>query len=189
MRKTFPTIHDVAGHLGLSISTVSFVINGRADQQRISSQTVQRVNNYIQEIGYVPDRCAQSFRTKRTGIIGLLVNDVSEISTISLVKQLEQIAFAAGFKLIIQQLDEEKKIRNILHTLQDNQIEGYLLMLSNKIPDEYLKRIERYQLPIIFFSLDTAKNSYPYVDQFVFSEVNTEMVSALFTRLKDRLTK
>lgn len=188
MRKLVPTIHDVAAHLGLSISTISFVINGRANQQRISSQTVQRVNHYIQEIGYVPDRCAQSFRTKRTGIIGLLVADIAEIPTVNLVKQLEPIAFAAGFKLIIQQLDEEKKTRTILHALQDKQIEGYLLMLSNKIPDEYFKRIAHYQLPIIFFSLGATKTSYPCIDQFVLSEVNTATVNTLFARLKDKLS-
>lgn len=187
MRKTFPTIYDVADHLGLSISTVSFVINGRANKQRISASTIQRVNSYIKEIGYVPDSCARSFRTKRTGLIGLLVEDLSEQSIIHLMKALEQIAFKEGFKLIIQQLDEEWKAHAILNTLQDHQAEGYLIMLSSKISEVQLKKINNYQIPIIFFSLDSAKTNYRWTNPFFLNQVNVEKINELFIRLKKQI--
>jgi len=189
INKSFPTIHDVANHLGLSISTVSFVINGRADQQRISARTIQRVNNYIKEIGYVPDRCAQSFRTKRTGIIGLLVEDLSDRTTAVFAKQLEQIAFHDGFKMIIQQLSGTDKVNKVIESLHDNQIEAYLVMVNDRISLAVLNKIKSVPMPIIFFSLGLTKTYYPDMNPIRMTQIDVAGVRQLFKELKGRLQK
>lgn len=181
------TIHDVANHLGLSTSTVSFVINGRASQQRISPNTVQRVNSYIEETGYVPDKRAQSFRTKKTGIIGLIVEDLSEKYTSAFLKQLEQIAFCEDFKIIVQQLGDHKKAEKILNSLYSKQIEGYLIMMSNKITDKYFKKIDWNNIPVIFFSFGNRKRQAQRNDQFNITKVNARKVKELFVKLQSNL--
>jgi|GEM_PF-3781998 len=189
MNKSYPTIRDVASHLGLSISTVSFVINDKANQQRISAHTIARVKNYIEEIGYVPDHCAQSFRTKRTGIIGLLVEDLADLPTITFAKQLEHIAFKEGFKVIIQQLNEKEKVVKIVNSLYDNQIEAYLILFSNKLSAESLTRIKAAPMPIIFFSLGSTKARNPAINQVIIHEVRPDKVKHLFIELKSCLAK
>ncbi|QNL49915.1 LacI family DNA-binding transcriptional regulator [Olivibacter sp. SDN3] len=185
-----PSIHDVANHLGLSISTVSFVINGKANQHRISTHTVKRVNDYIQKIGFMPDKRAQSFRTKKTGIIGLLVEDFIDYTTIAVMKELETICFRYGYKIVVQQLDSSDKAVHILNSLHDRQIEGYLIMLSQKIPKLYLNRQQRYPIPVIFFTFNKdSKNDLDSSDdkQISLAVVDALSINNMFNRLKEML--
>lgn len=189
MNKSHPTIHDVANHLGLSISTVSFVINDKANKQRISAPTIARVKNYIEEIGFVPDHCAQSFRTKRTGIIGLLVEDLADLQTITFAKQLEQIAFKEGFKIIIQQLNEKEKVIKIINSLYDKQVEAYLILLSKQLSAESLEKINAAPVPVVFFSLGNTEVYDSSVRQTMMHEVHPDKVKHLFSELKNCLAK
>ena len=72
-----PTQVDVAKRAGVSRSTVSYVINGKADTiLAISEETRQRVLDAVEELGYVPDARAQSFRSGNTYTIGLIIPDM-----------------------------------------------------------------------------------------------------------------
>ncbi|WP_448635667.1 LacI family DNA-binding transcriptional regulator [Pedobacter panaciterrae] len=64
--------------MGISISTVSFVVNGKAKEKRISEPLTKKVLELVEELGYKPDALAKSFRTGKTNIIGFLVDDISE---------------------------------------------------------------------------------------------------------------
>lgn len=68
------TIHDVALAAGVSVSTVSLVLNGKG---RISTATGERVNAAIEELGFVRNRQASALRGGQSGVIGLIVRDLS----------------------------------------------------------------------------------------------------------------
>lgn len=68
------TINDVAHAAGVSVSTVSLVLSGKG---RISSATGERVNQAIEQLGFVRNRQAASLRGGQTGVIGLIVADLS----------------------------------------------------------------------------------------------------------------
>ena len=69
------TIQDVARHAGVSISTVSNVLNGRADRMR--KQTLARVEAAIEVLGFTPNRAARQLKTGRTSMLGLLVPSIA----------------------------------------------------------------------------------------------------------------
>lgn len=69
------TIQDVARHAGVSISTVSNVLNGRADRMR--KQTLARVEAVIQALDFRPNRAARQLKTGRTAMLGLLVPSIA----------------------------------------------------------------------------------------------------------------
>ncbi len=69
------TIQDVARHAGVSISTVSNVLNGRADRMR--RQTLDRVEAAIQALGFRPNQAARQLKTGRTSMLGLLVPSIA----------------------------------------------------------------------------------------------------------------
>ncbi len=73
-KKRNPTMTDVARLAGVSQTTVSFVINGNPD---IPDDTKERVLAAISEIGYHPNRVAQSLRTNRSGIIGFVTDEIA----------------------------------------------------------------------------------------------------------------
>jgi LacI family transcriptional regulator of maltose regulon len=68
------TIHDVALAAGVSVSTVSLVLSGKG---RISSATGERVNAAIEQLGFVRNRQASVLRGGQSGVIGLIVRDLS----------------------------------------------------------------------------------------------------------------
>lgn len=72
-----PTIHDVAAAAGVSVATVSKAVNGRYG---IASDTVARVLKVVQELGYESSLVASSMRSRRTGVIGVLVSDFEPFS-------------------------------------------------------------------------------------------------------------
>ncbi|PKH26583.1 Mal regulon transcriptional regulator MalI [Enterobacterales bacterium CwR94] len=69
------TINDVAESAGVSVTTVSLVLSGKG---RISSDTAQRVNQAIEHLGYVRNRSAASLRSRESGVIGVVVRDLTD---------------------------------------------------------------------------------------------------------------
>lgn len=71
------TLSDVARLAGVSGTTVSYILNGRAEEMRISADTQQRVLGAVAELGYRPNRSARSLRTRTTKTIGLITDFVA----------------------------------------------------------------------------------------------------------------
>jgi LacI family transcriptional regulator len=68
---------DVAARAGVSRTTASYILNGRSDEMRISSDAVDRVRAAVVDLGYRPNRTARSLRTARTGTVGLISDSVA----------------------------------------------------------------------------------------------------------------
>jgi LacI family transcriptional regulator of maltose regulon len=69
------TITEVAQQAGVSVTTVSLVLSGKG---RISPTTVERVNQAIEQLGYVRNRQAATLRGGESGVIGLILRDICE---------------------------------------------------------------------------------------------------------------
>ncbi len=93
-----PTMQDVADRAGVSISTVSRVIN---DGVYVDPSTKQRVQEAITALGYRPNLLARSFRRKETQTIGLLVPDNSNPFFAEIARVIEDVGFAAGYSVIL----------------------------------------------------------------------------------------
>jgi LacI family transcriptional regulator len=91
------TIKDIARKTGLSITTVSLVLNKK--ESRISEKTKQRVKNIAQELHYSPNQAAISLATKRTNAIGLIVPEGSYYRPDSLMISFERACRNAGYAL------------------------------------------------------------------------------------------
>ena len=69
-------LSDVAKAAGVSVSTASFVLNGRAEDMRISSRTAERVLEAVRELGYVPNVSARSLSARRPPNICLIASNM-----------------------------------------------------------------------------------------------------------------
>src|SRR5690348_12375167 len=76
MRQHRVTIADVAREAGVSTATVSFVLNGRGGAVAISETTQATVRAVATRLGYTPNHAARSLRSRRTGIITLLISSL-----------------------------------------------------------------------------------------------------------------
>jgi LacI family transcriptional regulator len=95
--KASVTIRDVASAAGVSISTVSRVLNNKDDVALETAATVQRV---VEELGYASSMAARSLRSRTTGVVGLIVPDFWHTFTSLVVKGINQAVVAEGYDLL-----------------------------------------------------------------------------------------
>jgi LacI family transcriptional regulator len=91
------TIRDVAAHAGVSVATVSKVINARYG---VAASTVERVRAAITELGYESSLVARSLRNQRTNVIGILVTDIEPFSA-ELLKGAAKAIRGTGYELVV----------------------------------------------------------------------------------------
>ncbi len=96
--KTSLTIRDVAKACGVSVSTVSRVLNDKDD---VSAETYEKVRRVIAELGYTSSLAATSMRSRRTNVIGVLIIDLSDSFSLELLKGIGRAIHGTGYDLIV----------------------------------------------------------------------------------------
>jgi LacI family transcriptional regulator len=92
------TIRDVAREAGVSVSTVSRVLNNKDD---VAPQTYERVRRVIEQMGYTSSLAARSMRNSRTNVIGLIMPEVGDPFAIQVMRGVNQTITELGYDLII----------------------------------------------------------------------------------------
>ncbi|TDQ06857.1 LacI family DNA-binding transcriptional regulator [Pedobacter metabolipauper] len=145
------SIKDIARQLGISISTVSFVVNGKAKEKRISDDLTKKVLQLVEELDYKPDALAKSFRTGKTNIIGFLVADISEPFFSGIARFIDEKASQKGYKIIYSSTKNNKnKAIELLQIFQDRHVDGYIIALPEGLEDE-VKALTLNQKPVVLF--------------------------------------
>jgi len=141
-----PTIRDVAKRAGVAPITVSRVING---SRNVSEATRARVQEAIDELGYVPNRLARSLRLKRTHTLALVVTDITNPFWTTVVRGAEDAAQDAGFNVILCNTDEsEAKQERYLDVMLQKQVDGILLVPA-RTRHELLEWIRKQRTPVV----------------------------------------
>ncbi|GAB2733636.1 LacI family DNA-binding transcriptional regulator [Amycolatopsis magusensis] len=123
------TIRDVAERAGVSVATVSKVLNQRYG---VAATTSARVRSVIEELGYEASLVAQSLRNHRTNVIGILVADLEPFST-ELLKGAADAIRGSGFELVVYSAggrtdDQAGWERRYLSRLSGTLVDGALLV-------------------------------------------------------------
>ncbi|HSM72326.1 MAG TPA: LacI family DNA-binding transcriptional regulator [Anaerolineales bacterium] len=124
-KKRAVTIQDVAKTAGVSVSTVSRVINGKVD---VSSETQKRILSVIDDLGYTTNLAARSMRSHRKNLIGLVVPDILPYS-IEILKGVNRAIAESKFDLLIYTTGDAQKNGAVLHE------QHYVSLLSNSVTD------------------------------------------------------
>ncbi|WP_017257682.1 LacI family DNA-binding transcriptional regulator [Pedobacter arcticus] len=145
------SIVDLAKQLNISPTTVSFVLNGRAKEKRISDDLVERVLKHVEEVGYKPNALAQSLRTGKTKIIGLMVEDISDPFFSSVARLIEEKAYKSGYKILYCSTDNNtEKTKDLLDVFRDRQVDGYIISPPEGIEDE-VSSLVNGGIPVVLF--------------------------------------
>jgi LacI family transcriptional regulator len=132
------TIKDVARRAGVAISTVSAVINRSAPT---SSEVVARVEQAIAEIGYMPQRAAQTLRSGQSRLIGLIIPDVTNPHFATVARVVERDCLGAGYMTFIYNTDEDADHEmQILKMMRMQRVAG-LILISTRSDAEHGKRL------------------------------------------------
>src|ERR687892_1685273 len=119
------TMKRIAGELGVSITTVSKVLNNHDD---ISPATRARVLAKVEELGYRPNAVARSLTLRRTHTLGIVIPDLMHSFFVEIVAGIEQVASEKGYGLLLCSSGENPaKERSELQMLRGRQVDGIVL--------------------------------------------------------------
>lgn len=129
MSKSKPTnLPDLAAHLGLSVATVSLVLNGRARALRISPRTEERIQRAAERFKIRPNRIAASLRSGRTASIGLVVPDIANPFFAQLAQHLERALRQGGRAVLLADSEESLEVEtNSLLELRQRRVDGLIV--------------------------------------------------------------
>ena len=146
------TIKDVAKKAGVSISTVSRVIN---DSKPVTNEVKQRVLDVIKETGYVPNPLARSLVTKKSQLIGVIVPEVTDTFAAEVLNGIEEISKMYDYDILLANTYSEKdlEVKNI-NLLRAKQVEG-IVMISWDIDKDVVGLLEDSGIPAVYISKTT----------------------------------
>lgn len=131
------TIHDVAKHAGVSATTVSRVLNNRG---YISDEMKEKVQNSINELGFIPNEMARSLFSSKTKIVGLIIPTTANPFFGELTYYIEKYLSLQDYRLLLcNSINEVENEKEYLRMLQENRVDGIIIGSHNLNIAEYQK--------------------------------------------------
>lgn len=145
------SIKDIAEKANVSITTVSFIVNGKEEEKSISKAVVQKVKKIVEESGYRPNQAARSLRTGASYTIGLIVEDISNSFFSGIAKLIEDKAFKKGYKIIYASTENNvEKALGLINTFRNRNVDAYIISPMRGI-EQAIKTLIVQNKPVVFF--------------------------------------
>ena len=155
------TIRDVAKRAGVAISTVSAVINRSAPT---SDEVIAKVERAIAEIGYAPQRAAQTLRSGRSRLIGLIVPDITNPHFSALARVVENECLKAGYMTFVYNTDEDTDHEmRILKMMRMERVAGLILISTRSDVRHGRRLMAEIHVPTVLMGSLVAGTPFDFV--------------------------
>lgn len=203
MKNKKVSISDIARKLDVSPTTVSFVLNGKSKEKRVSDEVVHKIKKYVEKVGYKPNTFAQGLRTGKSKIIGLMIEDISNPFFASVAKLIEDRAYEDGYKIMYCSThNDQQKARDLVRMFKDCRVDGYIIAPADGMEDEIKKLLrekekvvlfDRYfkDIPVDYIVVDNKKSSDRAVSHLAhhgFKNIAFITTTSMQSQMADRLT-
>ncbi|MFC4602027.1 LacI family DNA-binding transcriptional regulator [Cohnella hongkongensis] len=139
-------IKDVARAAGVSVTSVSRVINGG---EHISEKLENKVRRAIEELNYSPSLIAKSLKRNKTNLLGVIIPDITSNFQATILSSIEDTAGKKGYNLLISNIVEDTdKVVKYLNIYHEMRVDGIILM-HGKMNEEIRKFLERTSVPVV----------------------------------------
>ena len=163
------TINEIAERAGVSKTTVSFFLNGKT--HKMSEDTKQRIQRIIDETGYEPTAAARAMKSKRTGLIGVILKDISDPYCAKALKGIEDAASAHEFQILPGSSEMLfKSEQEYVERMMRMGAEGFIIQATYRF-GILAKDLEKKHKPIVYLGA----KPYEYTGRYV-KENNYECV-------------
>lgn len=173
------SIKDIAKKAGVSITTVSIVLNGNGPDRKISQEMIRKIMDEAEQLNYRPNQFAKSLRTGKTFTLGLIVDDISNFFFGHLAKTVEEEANKLGYTVMFcSSNNDEGQSRSVLGSLLNKQMDGYIIAPTASMLVEIQQLVEE-EIPFVlidrffpnfaasYITLDNYKGSFDSVTHLV----------------------
>ncbi|MBU0278169.1 LacI family DNA-binding transcriptional regulator [Gemella sp. zg-1178] len=170
------TIYDVAKEAKVSMATVSRVVNNNPN---VKEATRERVKEVIKRLKYTPNAVARGLASKKTTTIGIILPDISDLSSSETVSGIESVANMYKYNVILANSSSSKEIeRDILNSFMSKQVDG-ILYVGDSMPESTKSYLEDLDVHLVlsgnistdnkFYSvnIDYEKASYDLTKEFL----------------------
>lgn len=171
------TIKDIAQFVGVSATTVSNVINGKAG--RVSAETIEKINCAIEELGYVPNMSARSLVSSSSKVIGFINHVVTDKDS-----NFMEDPFLARFTGIIEHVLREHDYYFMIRTVKTaDELKTFLrtwnidgLFLAGIFNDDFFAEVKKLRIPVVLVDsyVTSKKICNVGLDDFGGSKMSTE---------------
>lgn len=159
-KKETITIYDVARVAGVSMATVSRVVNGNSN---VKPATRKKVLSVIEQLGYRPNAVARGLASKKTKTVGVVIPDISNAFYSEVTRGIEDIATMYRYNIILcnSDLQQEREIQ-LIETLLEKQVDG-LLFLGGNVREEHRRIYDHTNVPVVLVATKAEDGSLPFV--------------------------
>lgn len=146
------TIKEIAKEAGVSIATVSMIINKK--DKNISEATRIRVLDVIKKYNYIPNAMAGSLVTQRTNMVGLILPDITNPFFPGIARGAEDKANEAGYSIIFCNTDDKLEVEEkYIETLTKKMVDGIIIAHSSN-SEKMSEILEKCKFPLILIDRD-----------------------------------
>lgn len=162
------SMKDIARELNISITTVSFVVNGKNKEKSISAATVEKVNNLIQKKGFKPNNAARILRTGKSKTIGLIVEDISNYFFGSVAKVVEIEAHKRGYSVFFSSTENNDQTAiQLINKMKNSSVDGLIITATEGLKEEIIK-LKKENVPFVLLDrlVPEVETNYVIVDNY-----------------------
>ena len=147
------TMKRVAAELGVSVTTISKVLNNQPD---IGSETRARVLAKVAELGYRPNAVARSLTLKRTHTLGVVIPDLMHSFFVEVITAVESVVTGRGYALLLcSSVEDPSKERRELEVLEQRQVDGLVLASAHATANtDVLQRLALHGKAVVMVDRD-----------------------------------
>ncbi|KRD08819.1 LacI family transcriptional regulator [Flavobacterium sp. Root901] len=157
------TIRDIANQAEVSISTVSFVINGKGEKMAISPAVIKKVQQVAQKLQYKPSMIASSLRTGKTRSIGLIVEDISNQFFADLARVIEDEARNIDYRVFYcSTSDNNDRSEELVQSLLQANVEGFIITPTKNL-EKTITMLLKMQKPVVLIDRHFANQKVSHV--------------------------
>ena len=184
------TLKDIAGMAGVSVATVSHVLNHR--DNKVSPEVAARIRSIIKEVNYQPNTVAKALRSSKSSIIGVMTEDLSVWQTGSIVQGVTHYAQQNGYSVILSDLglkdnDSIYKYRGViskeLQRLQAVRVDGVIFVGMH---DRDVKGLIETDIPLVY-AYCTTENADDVQVGYDNREISKKITQMLLTRYGEQI--
>ncbi len=159
-KKETITIYDVARVAGVSMATVSRVVNGNSN---VKPATRKKVLNVIEQLGYRPNAVARGLASKKTKTVGVVIPDISNAFNSEVTRGIEDIATMYRYNIILCNSDlQQERETQLIETLLEKQVDG-LLFLGGNVREEHRQIYSHTNVPVVLVATNDEEGNLPSV--------------------------
>jgi len=164
MRKSAVTLKDIAKKTGVSITTVSRILNGRDTGVPIREETRQRVVSAAAELGYRPNLLARGLRGSRSSLLGVIMRDISDPFHVQILQGIHDAAAQRGYRLFLGHADFRADVAVAYGSMfEQSHADGIILVGDIEGDEVVLELLTRQHQFVIGVTDRTTRRKYPGV--------------------------